>query len=856
VASGGQVAFSVSATDTLSHALTYAWQASCPALGGNGSFANGTSASPTWTAPANATGATQTCTVSVTASDGQGNTANGSVAQRVASVPDAVTITSAPSGTPNPVASAGTVDLTVTASDSITGHVLTYAWEATCPDLAGNGSFANGTTATPIWTAPANATGTQKTCTIGVTASDGHGQSAGSSFAQQVNSVAHQVTFTAGPSGSPNPVGSSGQVDLQLTATDSILGHTLSYAWQATCATLGVHGTFSPSATVAEPTWTAPENGTGTQQICTLGVTVSDGLGQSANGSFQQFVESLSHTVNITAGPEGVPNPVGPGGAVALSVSASDSLDHVLTYAWTASCPALGGNGTFSPGPAAEDPTWQAPANSTGQAQTCVIGVTIDDGFEQTAAGNFNLIVQSDHALTITQGPAGIPNPVNSGGTTGLSVTASDSFSHVLGYAWTATCPTLPGNGSFSNGATAAPFWTAPANLTGSTQSCTIQVTVDDGVHGLTRTSSFSQSVRSPAPQLTITQQPQGAANPVASAETANLSVMATDTLGHTLSYAWSVACPGGLGGNGTLSDPSSRTPAWTAPANLTGVQQSCTITVVASDGLGQSATTSYSQAVTPSASQQTEYRYYFAEGATVNGFFATRLALLNLDASEAATVALDFQLADGSVLTHDLVVAAQARATVEVGQLGTLNPALAPLASAEFSTVVRSDRPLVADRTMTWDQSGYGSHAEAAVAEPASVWYLAEGATLGAFELYYLIQNPNPEALVNEIEVTYLLPPPAAPLVRTYSMGPSTRMNIAVHAEPGLADVEVSAVIRTPGRQARHRRARHVPLDRPLLLRRRPRERRHPRPPDPVVLCRGRHGQLLRPLHPHWQSQ
>jgi hypothetical protein len=68
-----------------------------------------------------------------------------------------------------------------------------------------------------------------------------------------------------------------------------------------------------------------------------------------------------------------------------------------------------------------------------------------------------------------------------------------------------------------------------------------------------------------------------------------------------------------------------------------------------------------------------------------------------------------------------------------------------------------------------------------------------------GNFELYYLIQNPNPESLNDEIEVTYLLPPPAAPIVRHYSMGANTRTNIAVHSEPGLENVEVSAIIRTP---------------------------------------------------------
>jgi hypothetical protein len=193
-------------------------------------------------------------------------------------------------------------------------------------------------------------------------------------------------------------------------------------------------------------------------------------------------------------------------------------------------------------------------------------------------------------------------------------------------------------------------------------------------------------------------------------------------------------------------------------------------------------------------------YTAYFAEGATIGGFFETRLALLNPDPTADATVLVNFQLKDTTkVLHYTLTVPAQSRRTIDVGKLGTIDAALAMLASAEFSTVIRSDLPLVADRTMTWDGNGYGSHAERSLTAPASLWYLAEGATTGGFEEYILIQNPNSEPLTDTIEITYLLPPPAAPIVRTYSMGANTRRNIAVHAEPGLENVEVSAIIRTP---------------------------------------------------------
>ena len=40
-----------------------------------------------------------------------------------------------------------------------------------------------------------------------------------------------------------------------------------------------------------------------------------------------------------------------------------------------------------------------------------------------------------------------------------------------------------------------------------------------------------------------------------------------------------------------------------------------------------------------------------------------------------------------------------------------------------------------------------YGSHAETSIAAPSTTWHLAEGATHGAFDLFYLLQNPGDTA-------------------------------------------------------------------------------------------------------------
>jgi hypothetical protein len=179
------------------------------------------------------------------------------------------------------------------------------------------------------------------------------------------------------------------------------------------------------------------------------------------------------------------------------------------------------------------------------------------------------------------------------------------------------------------------------------------------------------------------------------------------------------------------------------------------------------------------------EFTRYFAEGAT-SSFFDTRVALLNAT-GRPATARVRFQKGDGTEVLQTLSLAPIARVTIDPKALG--------LTDAEFSMVVESDQPLIADRTMRWDRDGYGSHAETSMARPLSQWFLAEGATIGGFELFYLVQNPN--ATDATIEVRYLLPAPQAPVVRTYTVPARTRFNIWVNQQdPRLDDAEVSAVI------------------------------------------------------------
>jgi hypothetical protein len=181
----------------------------------------------------------------------------------------------------------------------------------------------------------------------------------------------------------------------------------------------------------------------------------------------------------------------------------------------------------------------------------------------------------------------------------------------------------------------------------------------------------------------------------------------------------------------------------------------------------------------------------YFAEGATGN-VFTTRLALLNVG-STATSAHFSHQTGSGAVVVHDVPVPTLSRVTVD-------SASVPGLASAEFSTLVESDQPLIVDRTMYWSgSSAYGAHAETAIESPSQVWYLAEGATHGGFDLFYLLQNPT--TAPTDVRVRYLRPV-GDPLEKIYTLPPTSRTNVWVDLEdfPGLgtalANTDVSAVV------------------------------------------------------------
>jgi hypothetical protein len=176
--------------------------------------------------------------------------------------------------------------------------------------------------------------------------------------------------------------------------------------------------------------------------------------------------------------------------------------------------------------------------------------------------------------------------------------------------------------------------------------------------------------------------------------------------------------------------------------------------------------------------------RQFLAEGAD-NAFFKTRFAIANPGAT-AATAAVRLDGDDGSSRTVNVYVPPGARRSVLIDEITGRAPS--------FSTTVESSVPLVSERTMSWDATEYGAHAERASDAPATRWFLAEGAT-GAFSLFYLLQNPGDAAA--SATIRYLRPAPLAPIDRTYTLPPHSRTTLPVDQQaPELASTDVSASI------------------------------------------------------------
>ena len=169
---------------------------------------------------------------------------------------------------------------------------------------------------------------------------------------------------------------------------------------------------------------------------------------------------------------------------------------------------------------------------------------------------------------------------------------------------------------------------------------------------------------------------------------------------------------------------------------------------------------------------------YLLSEGAT-GPFFDTELVIANPN-DTSVTVDLELLPEEGEPKKLPYTLAPLSRTTIRVDDIPGFE-------HASFSSVVTptTDVPVLVERTMRWDASGYGAHTEKATAGVDYFWSFAEGSE-GTFHTFLLLGNPS--ATPNIAFVTYMREN-APPIERMYELAPSSRRTIVAAEDADLVN-------------------------------------------------------------------
>ena len=173
---------------------------------------------------------------------------------------------------------------------------------------------------------------------------------------------------------------------------------------------------------------------------------------------------------------------------------------------------------------------------------------------------------------------------------------------------------------------------------------------------------------------------------------------------------------------------------------------------------------------------------YYLAEGTTGWGF--TTYVLVQNPGDENAQVTVTYMTSAGPMPQSAFEMPPHSRRTIRVNDTVT---------DKDLSTHVHSDKPIIAERAMYWDNgTGEACHDSIGTQSPHSIYYLPDGQTSDGRETWTLVQNPNSTEAT--VEISYLTPTGAGDVVftdtlpansrRTYSMAdklPNSRAAIKV---------------------------------------------------------------------------
>jgi hypothetical protein len=181
--------------------------------------------------------------------------------------------------------------------------------------------------------------------------------------------------------------------------------------------------------------------------------------------------------------------------------------------------------------------------------------------------------------------------------------------------------------------------------------------------------------------------------------------------------------------------------------------------------------------------------QWFLAEGCTAWGF--DTFVLVQNPNKEPAQVTLNFLKSGGKTQQLVFQVEPLARYTVPVDSVPGME-------QAEFSTEVRSTKPVVVERSMYFDYNGIKEGSSAGgVTSLSSDWFFAEGYTSGGFDTYILLANPSSQTA----HATLSLESDGGQRGDVYvEVAPHSRKTVAVDQIKGWEQKAFSARVRADG--------------------------------------------------------
>ncbi|MFB3882376.1 MAG: PKD domain-containing protein [Armatimonadota bacterium] len=464
---------------------------------------------------------------------------------------------SAPVADPVAEPLAGPAPLTVQFTDGSTGPPTSWSWD-----------FGDGGTSTEQ--NPVHEYLNAGSYTVSLTVTNAAGSDTETKADYIVVAESHAFSVTAGTP-APDVLPSGGSCTLSASYSDLPVDHGIaSWSWSDG----GAGGTFSPSAAVQSPTYTAPANTSDGDLAVLLTVSATCAGANPLDDSDATVitVEPVAHAVSVEAA--AAPSSVASGATSSLSATADDSRGHAIaSWSWSDG----GAGGSFWPSASVANPTYTAPSNATDADTVVSLTATATCGGPSpvSSTGSTSITVQPvEHVLSVSA--LASPAVVASGGTTALSATAGDSRSHaVASWSWSDG----GAGGSFSPSASVAnPTYAAPPNRTDSDITVSLTATATcAGPAPLSSSGATTLAVQPVAHVLSV--EAMASPSTVTSGGTAALSASATDSREHPVTvWSWS---DGGAGGSFSPS-ASVPNPTYTAPSHTGETDLLVTLTVSA----------------------------------------------------------------------------------------------------------------------------------------------------------------------------------------------------------------------------------------------------------------------------------